>query len=173
VRDEITVSSTGSQESIDDETVAYILSAQRPFEDLRQVAAQLAGLLALAASGGKSATADHPLLETARRLHQSAAAEIQGLRRPGRASAHREHVSQASAALGRALACTQGYLGRSERGAEINTVLHPLQAACDQLRLAAGALPGFQMISFEQACCGPQISATAMAGDDRGAGRAK
>jgi hypothetical protein len=172
VRDEIIVNSPGSREAIDDETVAYILSAQRPFEDLRQVAAQLAGLLALAASGGKSATADHPLLESARRLYQSAAADIQGLGQPGRASAHREHLSQASAALARALAYSQ-HLGRAERGAGVNTVLSPLQAACDQLRLAAGSLPGFQMISFEQACCGPQISATGMAGDDRSAGRAR
>ena len=60
--EEIIVQSVGSREKIDDETVAYILKAQKYFEDLRQVAAQLAGLLALAAAGGKSATPDHPML---------------------------------------------------------------------------------------------------------------
>ena len=163
MRDDITVESAGNQEDIDDETVAYILSAQRLFEDLRQIAAQLAGLLVLAAAGGKTATPDHPMLEAAERLHQSAATDIQSLRPAGRASAHREHVLQASAALGCALACARGYLARAEYGAGVNSVLYPLQAACDQLRLAAGALPGFQVISFEQACCGPQIPRTGMA----------
>jgi len=173
VREEITVKSAGGQQDIDDETVAYILSAQRVFEDLSQVAGQLAGLLVLAAAGGKSATPDHPMLGAAERLQHSATAEIQGLRHAGRASAHREHVSQASAALGCALSCARGYLGRAEHGTGVNGVLHPLQAACDQLRLAAAALPGFQMISFEQACCGPQIPTTGVASDGCDARRAK
>jgi hypothetical protein len=172
VHDDITVKSADNQDDIDDETVAYILSAQRLFEDLRQVAAQLAGLLVLTASRGKGATPDHPMLEAAERLHQSAAADIQSLRPTGRASAHRRHVSQASAALECALSCARGYLGRAEHGAGVNSVLYPLQAACDQLRLAAGALPGFQVISFEQACCGPQIPRTGMASDSRGVRRA-
>ena len=173
MRDEITVKSAGGQQDIDDETVSYILSTQRLFEDLRQATAQLAGLLVLAAAGGKSATPDHPMLGAIERLHQSAAAEIQGLRQAGRASAHREHVSQASEALGCALSCARDYLGRTEHGTAVNGVLYPLQAACDQLRCAAGALPGFQVISFEQACCGPQIPTTGIASDARDARRAK
>ena len=49
-------------ETLDDRTTAYILETRRPFEDLRQVASQLAGLLVLAASGAKSAAPDHPML---------------------------------------------------------------------------------------------------------------
>jgi hypothetical protein len=167
VRDEVTVKSAGNQEPIDDETVAYILSAQGLFEDLQQVAAQLAGLLVLAASGGRSATPDHPMLGTAKQLHQCAAASIQSLRPTARASAHCGHVTQASAALGRALSSAQTYLGRPEHGAGVDQVLDPLKAACDQLLLAASVLPGFQVISFEQACCGPQIPADDMASDSR------
>lgn len=173
MRDEITVERAGNQEDIDDETVAYILSAQRPFEDLRQVAAQLAGLLVLAAAGGKSATPDHPMLEAARRLHRCAAAEIQRLRPTARANAHRDCVSQGSAALGCALSGARLHLGRAEHGAGVDKVLYPLRAACDQLRLAAGALPGFQVICFEQACCAPLIPATGMASDSRRKGAAR
>ena len=90
--EEITVRATGDRENIDDETVAYILPAQKYFEDLRQVAAQLAGLLVLAAAGSKSAPPDHPMLEVAKQLHKSATAGIRGLRATERASAHRDYL---------------------------------------------------------------------------------
>jgi hypothetical protein len=160
VPEEIIVQSVRGQENIDDETVAYILEAQKHFEDLRQVLAQLAGLLVLAAAGGKSATPDHPMLEAAQRLHGSAAAGIRGLRAPPRASAHRGYLSRASAALECALSSTQTHLWPAEHGAGADPILRPLQAAYDQLRLAAGALPGFEVISFEQACCRPQNHTT-------------
>jgi len=80
VPEEIIVRSVSSRESIDDKTVAYIVGAQKYFEDLRQIAAQLAGLLVLAAAGGKSATPDHPMLEAAELLHESASAGIRGSR---------------------------------------------------------------------------------------------
>ena len=47
---------------IDDRTTAYVIATQPVFEDLRQVAAQLAGLLVLAASGSKESAPDHPML---------------------------------------------------------------------------------------------------------------
>ena len=158
--EEIIIKASNGRESIDDETVAYTLEAHKYFEDLRQVAAQLAGLLVLAAAGGKSATPDHPMLEAAGRLHESASAAIRGLRATPRASAHRDCLSRAAAALECALASAQTHLWRTGRGAEIEPIMLPLQAAYDELRLAAGALPGFEMISFEQACCGPQNHST-------------
>ena len=50
---------------IDEATATYILENQRCFEDLKQVASQLAGLLVLAASGSKEAVPDHPMLDAA------------------------------------------------------------------------------------------------------------
>jgi hypothetical protein len=160
LREEITMKAAGNRENVDDETVAYILDAQKYFEDLRQVAAQLAGLLVLAAAGGKSATPDHPMLEAAERLHKSAEAGIRSLRPTARASAHRDYLSRAAAALECALSSAHSHLWRVDQSVGVEPILHPLQAAYDQLRLAGGALPGFEMISFEQACCGPQSHAT-------------
>ena len=40
---------------VDDATAEYIVENQKCFEDLKQVAAQLAGLLVLAAAGSKEA----------------------------------------------------------------------------------------------------------------------
>jgi hypothetical protein len=157
---EITLNLAGSREKIDDETVAYTLVAQKYFEDLRQIAAQLAGLLVLAAAGGKTATPEHPMLDAAERLHESAATGIRTLRPTARASVHRDYLSRAAAALECALSSAQSHLWQAEQSAGMEPILHPLQAAYEQLRLAAGALPGFEMISFEHACCGPEIHAT-------------
>ena len=57
---------------IDDRTVAYIVVVQTCFEDLKQVAGQLAGLLVLSAAGSPNAGPDHPMLALAGRLHESA-----------------------------------------------------------------------------------------------------
>ncbi len=165
MHEEITVRAASSGENIDDETVAYTLLAQKYFEDLRQVAAQLAGLLVLAAAGGKTATPDHPMLDAAERLHASVAERIRGLRATPRASAHRDYLSRASAALECALSSAQTHLWRAGRSAELEPILNPLQAAFAQLRLVSAALPGFEMISFDQACCGTQIHATGIPTD--------
>jgi hypothetical protein len=162
VPEELKVIAASDRENLDDETVAYILHAQKYFEDLRQVAAQLAGLLVLAAAGSESATPDHPMLEAAKHLHESATAGIRGLRATERARAHRNYLSRSAAALECALSSAHTHLSSISRGAEIEPILLPLQTAYAQLRLAATALPGFEMISFDQACCGPQIHATAL-----------
>jgi hypothetical protein len=172
VPEETIVKASSNRENIDDETVAYTLEAHRYFEDLRQVAAQLAGLLVLAAAGGRSATPDHPMLEAAGRLHESASAAIRSLRATPRASAHRDYLSRAAAALECALASARTHLWRPGRNAEVEPIMLPLQAAYDQLRLAARALPGFEMISFEQACCGTQNHSTHISASEQDHARA-
>ena len=144
------------REKIDDETVAYILVARTYFEDLRQVAAQLAGLLVLAAAGGKSATTDHPMFELAERLHASASEGIHNSRTTPRARSHHECLARATASLECALSSARAQLGRTSRSPEIDAILTPLQSAYAQLRSASSALPGFEMFSFEQACCAPR-----------------
>src|SRR5438093_3489790 len=89
---------------IDDSTVAYIVEHQKHFEDLKQVAAQLAGLLVLAASGANSATPAHPVLESTGRLLDEAADAIRRTRVPVQARQHHEYLVDASSALERASA---------------------------------------------------------------------
>jgi hypothetical protein len=122
---------------IDDQTVEYILSAQTWFEDLKQVAAQLAGLLVLSAAG---AGEDHPMRLTAERVYQSALDGLRSARVPARARRHHDHLVAASGKLGDALG-TKG------------DPLVFLESAYAELRSASRSLPGFQMISFEHGCC--------------------
>ncbi len=157
---------------IDDRTVAYILEAKKAFEDLRHVASQLAGLLVLAAAGGKDAAPDHPMFEAAQRLHESAADAIRQARPTQRASSHHQHLLQACEAIGFALSAAESNLAPPRDEFKINRILIPLQAAYAQLRLASNELPGFDLISFAQGCCGAAQSHAAHAQHDSADGTA-
>jgi hypothetical protein len=126
---------------IDDQIVEYILAAQSWFEDLKQVAAQLAGILVLEAAGSKSnAAPDHPMHLSAERVYKSAVDGLRSARVPARARRHHDHLLAASGKLNDALH-TKG------------DPLVFLESAYAELRSASRTLPGFQMISFEHGCC--------------------
>jgi hypothetical protein len=139
---------------IDDATAGYILETRKYFEDLRQVTAQIAGVLVLAAAGGKIATPDHPMLEAAAELHRAAFDQLRGVRPTERARAHHLCLMQAAQALSSALAIARS----SGQSMEIAPVLLPVRAAYAHLQRAADTLPGFEMIAFDQGCCAAQLA---------------
>jgi hypothetical protein len=132
--------------AVDDETAAYILATRRGFEDLRQVAAQLAGLLVLAASGSQSAGPHHPMLTSATDLYRNALETMHQARVPQSAREHHQDLLHAAAALGRAIRGAQ-------TGLAIDPVLIPLRAAYGHLQMASNILPGFPMVAFDHGCC--------------------
>jgi len=138
---------------IDDGTAAYVLDNRKHFEDLRQVTAQLAGLLVLAAAGAKGAAPDHPLLETAEQLFRDAADGIRGARVTVRARQHHHCLLRAVAAVKHALDAAHAQLGRQGVHVDIDAILTPLRAGYAHLQRAANALPGFEMIAFDRGCC--------------------
>ena len=139
-------------ETLDDRTTAYVLETRRPFEDLRQVASQLAGLLVLAASGARSAAPDHPMLDAARELFEHAADEIRCARPSRRAREHHGHLVMAVSAMDVALRAASVYL-RGNRHDRLDAMLVPLKAGYAQLQQAADRLPGFVLVAFDQCCC--------------------
>jgi hypothetical protein len=136
---------------IDDQTAAYILETRAQFEDLRQVAAQLAGFLVLHASGANAASPDHPVLQAAADLHRGAADGVRSARPSARAAPHHRCLVEACANLDAALTLVRA-------GTTIDGALAPLRRAFACLRDAAGSLPGFEMVSFQHACCAAPIS---------------
>ncbi len=134
---------------IDDETAAYIVESRKHFEDLRQVASQLAGLLVLSAAGSKSGGPHHPMLENAGQLYEAAFEGIRTTRPTPRACRHQECLLQAAAELRVAIRAAR-------RSVEVEPILTPLRSAYAALERASAALPGFEMVSFEQGCCGPR-----------------
>lgn len=134
---------------IDDGTARYILETRRPFEDLRQVSAQLAGFLVLAASGAEGAAPDHPMLAQARDLHRAAIDSLGASRPTERARTHHRCLLESAEALAQALAAA--------RRREIDPVLDPLRLAYAHLQRASDELPGFEMVAFEQGCCAKRL----------------
>ncbi len=157
---------TSLRENIDDRTVAYVVASQPVFEDLRQVAAQLAGLLVLSATGAKTAAPDHPMLTSAGRLFESAADSVERVRSSvtERARPHHDGLRGAVAALRDALAATRRELGKPAAAADLDAALVPLRHGYACLQQAAGALPGFPMVAFEQACCATGVTLSHQAG---------
>lgn len=139
---------------VDDATVTYILENQKCFEDLKQVASQLAGLLVLAAAGSKSALPDHPMLEAAQQLLCEATDAMRRARPTPRAQPHHRHVEQAAAAIGTALDASIRCFRPLGGGLEIDPILIPLRAGYTELERAAHALPGFETVAYDRACCG-------------------
>jgi hypothetical protein len=132
---------------VDDATATYILENQRCFEDLKQVAMQLAGLLVLAAAGSKSALPGHPMLAAATELFREACDGLLSARPTERARRHYGHLARAATAIGAALREADGALN-------VDRILIPLRAGYAELERAADALPGFEKVSYERACCG-------------------
>jgi hypothetical protein len=138
---------------VDDETAAYVLEQGKHFEDLRQVTAQLAGLLVLAAARANGATPDHPLLATAEQLFHNAVDGIRHARVTMRARQHHHCLLAAIAAVRQALDAAHTHLGRLSAHVDLDPVLTPLRAGYAHLQRAADALPGFDMIAFDRGCC--------------------
>jgi hypothetical protein len=135
---------------VDEATAVYILETRKCFEDLRQVAAQIAGVLVLAEAGGKSATPGHPMLKAAAELYREAVDQVRSTRPSAAARPHHEFLSQAAESLAIALAAT--------RRMETSAILPPVREAYKYLQSAANALPGFPMVAFEQGCCAVHVN---------------
>jgi hypothetical protein len=131
---------------VDDATAAYILETQKCFEDLKQVASQMAGLLVLAAAGSKEALPDHPILGAARELFCEASDALRRAFPTPRARRHYEHLARAASGIGMALKEAGGVLN-------VDRILIPLRAGYTELERAADALPGFEKIAYDRACC--------------------
>ena len=157
-----TASPANSPIRLDERTIRYVLETRPHFEELRQAIGQVAGMLVLAAAGAKTVTQDHPLFTTARE------ALAQRLRRdPGRA-AHGagnaiitgicwtpwRRCASPCGGRRRICICTAWSASASSR------CWRPLNAAYRHLSWAAKALPGFEVLSFDQACCAPQQPVT-------------
>ena len=117
---------------IDDKTVRYISAVYPAFEDLKQAASQLAGLLVL---NKRDPELRRSAEEACKRAADTLATPV-----PAQAKTHHEYLLKAAAKLDRAL--------RSS----VDT-LPILKSACTDLRAASHTLPGFEMVSFDHACC--------------------
>jgi hypothetical protein len=136
---------------LDDATLAHVTAMRVPFDQLRQAAAQIAGVLVLAVSGGSGA-AGHPMLNLARTARLEANDVVLCTQPPARGAHHHRHLVRASRAIGAALDAVRLHMrGSDDPGTD--AVLRPLRAGFTELQRAAAALPGFEVVAFSQGCC--------------------
>lgn len=136
---------------LDSATLAYVLASRPLFEQLRRAAGQIAGLLVLAAAGGRSAQ-DHPMLGLAVSARDEALDRVRDLHVPPAAEHHHRHLIRAARAVSAAVDAAERGLHRRDDAA-VEAVLVPLRAGYQELQWTTGALPGFSMVAFDQACC--------------------
>ena len=140
--------------ALDDDTVGYVMATRSDFDALKRAAGQLAGLLVLAAVGAKSITQEHAMLDAARAAHAEAVDRLAAARVPRRAVHHHHHLTLAAATIGMALDRAAARMDDYAAGRrEVDAALEPLKRGYRELQGAAGTLPGFEIVSFEQACC--------------------
>ena len=132
----------------------YGLEMAPPFEDLRLVATQLAGVLLLVAAGSRAAAWGHPALHLAEDTYQLAMERIRVATVPRAAAHHHHHLVKAGGLIGDALSsCRSARLLASD----IDPALSSLKEGWEQLRWTAAALPGFEIVAFDRACCAEHV----------------
>jgi len=137
---------------LDDRTVAYAIAMRAPFEELRRVAAQLAGILVLSAAGSREATPGHPMLALAGQALDEAIDVIRTTTAPPQGGHHHQHLTRAAAWIARALAHARS--GSAPPGkVDVDGTLSLLRKGWQELQWTAGALPGFEIVALEQSCC--------------------
>lgn len=140
---------------IDPRLFDYVVAAQGRFDGLRQCAAQIAGLLVLAAAGGRTEPG-HPMLGLAHNVHATAADATYAARVPPGAEHHHRHMTAAAKALAAALKAMPDTLAKRREGA-IDKAFRLLQAGYRELQNASRCLPGFEIVDFEQGCCAEHV----------------
>lgn len=138
-------------EALDDATLAYVAAMRETFDQLRQVAGQLAGVLVLAVASGQG-VAGHPMLELADTVLGTAADAVRGCRPPPRGAHHHRHLARALEQFGLALTAARLNLRAGDEAAT-DAIMTPLRAGFSELQSAANVLPGFEVVAFSQGCC--------------------
>ena len=146
-------SGDGYAATLDDDTIAYVLAAQKSFRKLRQAISQIAGALVLdAASGTKSSIADDGFRLA--RISMAEVLDLFGSASPSRSSTHHHHhLGIAIGLVGEALAAQKRSSGMPSAANPERDLLPLLKRAWQELNHAVRALPGFDMVDFGQACC--------------------
>lgn len=136
---------------MDDGSIAYAIEMQMPFECLRNAAAQLAGVLILAATGSRLGSSDHPIVAVAIDNYQQAADGMSAVKVPA-GSRHRHlHMMRASSHIADAVVTFKSV--STLKHSNTDAALALLSRGWSELRLASMSLPGCEIVDLKHACC--------------------
>lgn len=135
---------------LDDRTIRYIQVVQPIFDDLRQAACTLAGLLVLAATNARASAVEHPTFHALAEAFRLADDALRGVT-PSPAARHFHYhlccgVVQLSTTI-------ESVFAARLPGGDLGSSLTLLQASWQNIRSASAALPGFSLVDLDDSCC--------------------
>jgi hypothetical protein len=133
-----------------DATIDYIIKAQVHFDDLKQVASSMAGMLVLAETGIAEAATEQPMIAIAYETWKRAADGVGTLKVPVLAEHFHVHLQKGSTLIGDLFASLYRRVPTSRSN---DDAIRTLKLAWEQISFAAKALPGFETVDLEQSCC--------------------
>ncbi len=134
-----------------DGSIAYAIGMQLPFECLRNAAAQLAGVLILAATGSRAGSPDHPIVAVAVDNHQQAVDGMGVVKVPAESRHRHLHMIRASSLIADAVVSFKSVT--TWKHSNIDAALSLLIRGWAELRLASASLPGCEIVDLKHACC--------------------
>ncbi|CAM2188113.1 conserved hypothetical protein [Paraburkholderia sacchari] len=148
-----------------DATRRYIELSQPVFDELRDIAGQLATLLLAAATNDKFLVVEHPALEVVAHRLDEARQQAAALRPPAMALHHHHHLSAALERFGDTIETMRlkgRLIGHDDDG------LGALKIAWREMQYVSRALPGFETIDVERGCCQMCADRSRLTGNSKG-----
>jgi hypothetical protein len=138
------------EQSSTDTTLDYVARARRPFDELRDLVCQLAGLAVLINTGTRIASElEYPIDAVMRDRFQRLRDEILALSSKGAGLHHRQHMLCAAEHMGNFLeAVRRTDVAKGGRQVPLAT----LKRAWTELLAASSVLPGFTVLDLRQSC---------------------
>lgn len=136
-----------------DEAARYAEDCRAPFEDLRRVIGQLAGLMILAQLSRKADIADLTELTACRDRWQGCAAHLDALRPPAPLAPHRDQLAAAHAFCGKALHSFDALRPQADNTPVFDDIARLVRRAYAHLSAATSQKAGLEMADLTHACC--------------------
>jgi hypothetical protein len=138
------------EQSTPDATLDYVARARRPFDELRDLVCQLAGLAVLINTGTRFASVvEYPTDAVMRDRFQRLRDEILALSSTGAGLHHRQHLLCAAEQMGNFL---EAFSERDVAKGGRQVPLATLKRAWIELLAASSVLPGFTVVDLRQSC---------------------
>ena len=145
------------EDRVADGCLQYILESRPLHDRLRQGLTQLAGLSLLVMLRQAASPDMDGRIRIAEALSETRQMLL-ALRVPGRAAHHHHHLLEATRTIERVCALIASLKVRTDEAAR-RELAAAVRIAADHLRLASRAMPGFEMVDLNQACCAAHANA--------------
>jgi hypothetical protein len=137
--------------AVADVDAAAAAALRRPYDALRRLIGQAAGLLVLAQASSRREIIDLPAVAVAREQWREVSATLADLTAPRGCERQVEHLVRAARLIGACLDALEG--SAAHESIEVSVALDRVAAAYQVLQLCSIDKLGLSMVDFRQSCC--------------------